>query len=67
VAPADVGVGRVHHVGCRLTPLQFGLVEPGAQHREGVRAVLVLRALALALHDHAARHMGDADRAVRLA
>src|SRR5205823_13956711 len=66
VAPADIGLGRVHRIGRRLATLQFRLIEPRAQHREGVRAVLVLRALALALHDYAARHVGDAHRAVGL-
>ena len=66
VTPADVGLRRVHRVGRRLEPLQFGLIEPRAEHREGVGAVVVLRALALALHDDAARHVGDAHHAVGL-
>src|SRR5207248_1097314 len=43
VAPADIGFRRVHCVGCGLALLQFALIEPGAQHRKGMRPVLVLR------------------------
>ena len=67
VAPADIGLGGVHRVGRRLALLQFSFVEPGAQHRQGVRAVLVLRALALALRRRSPLGMmGDAHRAVGL-
>src|SRR5205085_4658455 len=66
VTPADIGLGRVHRLDLGLARLQFALIKPGAQHRECVRPVLVLGPFTLALNDDAARHVGDADRAVGL-
>src|SRR5205085_5985755 len=66
VAPADIGFGRVHRLDLGFARLQLALVKAGAQHREGMRPVLVLRSFALTLNHDAARHVGDADRAVGL-
>ena len=69
MAPADIGLGRVHRVGRRLALLQLDLVEPRLQHRHRLGAVLVLRALALAGDDDRSSPggvIGDAHRAVGL-
>src|SRR6266851_193424 len=44
--------------------LPLHLIEPGTQHFEGARLVLVLRFLVLLDHDEPGREVGDADRAV---
>src|SRR5205807_1302234 len=46
--------------------LQFALIEPGAQHRKGLLPILDLLSFSLTMNHDAARHVGDADRAVGL-
>ena len=64
--PADVGLGVFLRLRRLLAQLQFPLVQARLQHREGGGAVLVLRAVALALHHDAGRDVGDTDRTVGL-
>ena len=66
MAPADLTPGIGFGLGHILALFQFHLVKACAQHRPGGRAVLVLRAIALALHRDAGRQMGDAHRAFGL-
>jgi hypothetical protein len=56
---------RLAGSGIRLALLlPLGLLEPGAEHREGLGLVLVLALLILDLDDHAGRQVGDAHRRV---
>ena len=64
MAPADVGFLRVGGVDLGLLVLKLNFIEPGAQHRPGGGAVLVLGTLALTGNDDAGGEMGDAHRAV---
>src|SRR6185437_3055484 len=70
VAPADIGLGRVHRIDGGLAPVQLDLVEPRLEHGHRLGAVLVLRALALAGDDDgrldAGRRVGHAHGAVGL-
>ena len=60
VTPADIALRGGFRIGGFFALLQLGLVETGTQHVPGLRLVLVLRALLLALHHDARRHVRDA-------
>src|SRR5262245_45857720 len=62
VAPADVGLSRRLCRGGRLALLQLKLVQAGAKHFPRRGAILVLRALALALDNDVGRDVGQANR-----
>ena len=65
-APADVGLAVLDDLRLLAPLLLLELVELRAHLVHGRRAVLVLRALVLALHDDAGRNVRDADRGLRL-
>src|SRR5438094_2308732 len=60
VSPFDVGLGGGELVALGLELAQLQLVQPRLQHRHGLRAVAVLRAVILALYHDAGRQMSDA-------
>src|SRR5258706_333892 len=66
VPPLDVGLGGLELVAVGLELAQFQLVQARFQHRHGLRAVAVLRAIILALYHDARRQMRDAHRRIGL-
>src|SRR5690606_38717601 len=65
VAPADVGLGALDLGGLGAALLHLELVELRLQLLHGGCLVLVLGAVALALHDDVGRQVRDADRGFR--
>src|SRR6267154_4030321 len=66
VPPLDIGLGGLELVAVGLVLAQFQLVQARFQHRHGLRAVAVLRAIILALYHDACRQMRDAHRRIGL-
>src|SRR2546423_3623719 len=66
VPPLDVGLLRRELVLRRHALPELELVEPRLEHRHAFGTIAVLRAVVLALHDDAARDVGDAHGGLRL-
>ena len=66
MAPADVGLGVGHGLGCCLAPLQFQFIQACPQHLPRLFAVLVLGPARLTGHHGIGRNMRQADGRIRL-
>ena len=64
MSPANLGFGLGLGLRLFLAFLQLGFIKAGLQHFHGAGAVLVLRALVLALDHDFGRQVGNPDRAV---
>src|SRR5215472_9711688 len=66
VAPADVGLRLLELLLLGLALAELELVQARLEHRHGLRAVAVLRAVVLTLHDDAGRRVRDPHSGVGL-